>query len=258
MTVKWNPHLARAAAFVVVVLLCSGALHAYCVLTHEEIVDLAWKSEPDFGTRVLSVLFRYIPKVGPFKGMGFDNPTPQTEDLYKHQYYGRSLSRDARRGTGTLILPNRDLDDGNQTSGSEYSLADEAYASLLAKLTARRFDGTSPELRANILAFYADLSLPVETRKDPARWQSVLIELTELKVALGYVCSSAGSLHVLLAPLLLAFAARCRMSILLSDPMHTSNGLLQGLVAKHSSAVLNYWIVAQSTSSSNSWALNCS
>jgi hypothetical protein len=143
-------------------------------------------TKPDFGTRVLSVLLRYFPKVGPFKGMGFDNPTPQTEDLYIKSIdttvdHYLAMLEEVR--AGTLVLPNRDLDDGKETSASEYTLADEAYASLLAKLTAQKFDGTSPELRDNILAFYADLSLPIETRRDPARWQAVLTELTELKVA---------------------------------------------------------------------------
>ncbi len=40
-----------------------------------------------------------------------------------------------------------------------------AYAKLLVRLTAQKFDGTTPQLRANILAFYSDLSLPIETRK---------------------------------------------------------------------------------------------
>ena len=34
------------------------------------------------GTRILATILRCIPKVGPFKGLGFNNPTPQTEDLY--------------------------------------------------------------------------------------------------------------------------------------------------------------------------------
>ena len=39
----------------------------------------------------------------------------------------------------------------------------------------------SPELRDNILQFYYDLSLPIETKKDGARWQAVLTELDQLK-----------------------------------------------------------------------------
>src|SRR6478736_1957872 len=30
-----------------------------------------------FGTRVLAVLLRYMPKIGPFKALAFNNPTPQ-------------------------------------------------------------------------------------------------------------------------------------------------------------------------------------
>jgi len=38
--------------------------------------------KPGLGTRILSTLLRYIPKIGPFKGLAFNNPTPQAEDLY--------------------------------------------------------------------------------------------------------------------------------------------------------------------------------
>ena len=141
-------------------------------------------TKPGFGTRVLSVLLQFMPKVGPFKGLGFDNPTAQTEDLYiksinasVDQY--RAYLEEVR--TGTLVLTNCDLDDGKITKAAEYTLADETYASLLAKLAAHKFDGTSPQLRDNILDFYSDLSLPIETRKDTARWQGVLTNLSDLK-----------------------------------------------------------------------------
>jgi hypothetical protein len=141
-------------------------------------------TKPDFGTRVLSALLRYFPKVGPFKGLGFDNPTPQTEDLYiksindtVDRYH--ALLEVAR--TNTLVLPNCDLDSGNPTRAAEYSLTDKTYAVLLARLSVHNFDLTSPQLRDNILGYYSDLSVPIETRKDPARWQRVLTALGELK-----------------------------------------------------------------------------
>ena len=141
-------------------------------------------TKPDFGTRVLSALLRYIPKIGPFKGLGFDNPTPQTEDLYIKSINAtvdryRALLEEER--TNALVLPNCDLDSGNATRATEYSLTDNAYAGLLARLSARNFDLTSPQLRDNILEYYSDLSLPIETRKDPARWQRVLTDLSGLK-----------------------------------------------------------------------------
>jgi hypothetical protein len=141
-------------------------------------------TKPDFGTRVLSALLRYFPKVGPFKGMGFDNPTAQTEDLYIKSInttVDSYLALLEQIRAGTLALPNCDLDDGKTTKAAEYSLADEAYASLLAKLSASKFDATTPQLRNNILAFYSDLSLPIETAKDAARWQDVLTDLDQLK-----------------------------------------------------------------------------
>src|SRR5271169_5251773 len=41
----WRLPSLRAAALMLVVLMCSGGLSAYSVLTHEEIVDLLWTDE---------------------------------------------------------------------------------------------------------------------------------------------------------------------------------------------------------------------
>jgi hypothetical protein len=139
---------------------------------------------PTAGTRVLSTILRFVPKVGPFKAMGFDNPSPRTEDLYIKSINAtgdryRVLLEEVR--AGTLALPNCDLDDGNSTSAAEYVLADEAYANLLARLAAQKFDGTTAQLRNNVLAFYANVS--VETGSDPAQEHSVLSDLKQLKDA---------------------------------------------------------------------------
>jgi hypothetical protein len=140
--------------------------------------------KPGVGTRILSTLLRYMPKIGPFKGLAFNNPTPQTEDLYfksinktVDQY--RAFLKSVR--TDSLALLNRDLDSGEATKAAEYSLTDDTYAKLLAQLSERKFDRTSPELRDNILQFYSDLSLPIKTKKDEVRWQGVLTSLDQLK-----------------------------------------------------------------------------
>jgi hypothetical protein len=140
--------------------------------------------KPSLGTRILSTLLRYMPKIGPFKGLAFNNPTPQTEDLYfksinttVDQY--RAFLKKVR--SDSLVLPNCDLDSGNRTKAAEYSLTDDTYAKWLAQLSERKFNLTSPELRDNILQFYSDLSLPIETKKDQVRWQSVLTALDQLK-----------------------------------------------------------------------------
>jgi hypothetical protein len=127
-----------------------------------------------------------MPKVGPFKGMGFNNPTQQTEDLYiksinttVDQY--RAFLEEVR--IQALVLPNCDLDSGSRTRAAEYSLADGIYAKLLGQLADRKFKQTSPELRSDILDFYSDLSTPIATKKDEHHWKSLLSDLEQLKSA---------------------------------------------------------------------------
>jgi len=138
-----------------------------------------------FKTRLFSVLFRYMPKIGPFRALAFNNPTAQTEDLY---FKSINTTVDQYRiyliqlRTDSLKLSNSDFDTGKETEAAEYSLTDETYAKLLGQLADRKFDLTSPDLRDNILNFYSDLSLPLETKKNSARWQSVLTALDELKL----------------------------------------------------------------------------
>ena len=142
--------------------------------------------KPGVGTRILSTLLRFMPKFGPFKGLAFKSPTPQTEDLYiksinttVDQY--RALLQAEK--SGSLVLPNRDLDTGNATEAAEYSLADDTYAQLLAKLSNAKLVGTSRELREDILHFYSNLSLPIDTKRDQPRWQATLSALEQLKTA---------------------------------------------------------------------------
>jgi uncharacterized protein (DUF433 family) len=140
--------------------------------------------KPGVGTRILSTVLRYMPRIGPFKGLAFNNPTPQTEDLYiksinttvdQYRAYLEAVRSDS------LVLPNCDFDSGKVTKAAEYSLTDESYARLLARLSGRKFDITSPELRANILDFYSDLSVPIDTKRAPDDWKSVLSALDQLK-----------------------------------------------------------------------------
>jgi hypothetical protein len=152
-------------------------------------------TKPGFGTRLWSAILHFMPKIGPFKAMAFDSPTAQTEDMYfksinttvdqytLYLYHVRSDS---------LTLANCDLDSGKETKAAEYSLTDKTYAKLLGQLAERKFDRTSPELRDNILNFYSDLSLPLETKKEPAHWQSVLASLDQLRLDTPTAGLSAG------------------------------------------------------------------
>jgi hypothetical protein len=138
-----------------------------------------------FKIRVSAILLRYMPKIGPFRALAFNNPTPQTEEMY---FKSINTTVDQYRiyleqvRAGALELANCDFDSGKVTLAAEYSLTDETYAMLLGQLAGKKFARTSPELRDNILNFYSDLSLPLETKKDTGRWQSVLTALDELKL----------------------------------------------------------------------------
>jgi hypothetical protein len=141
--------------------------------------------KPGIGSRIMATLLRYLPKRGPFKAMAFKSPTAATEELY---FKSINTTVDQYRifltevGTDSVVLPNCDLDDGNRTKAAEYSLADEAYARLLARQSKRKFDLTTTDLRANILGFYSNLSAPFGTKKDKVRWQRILAALDELRL----------------------------------------------------------------------------
>jgi len=149
---------------------------------------------PGVGTRILSTLLRFVPKIGPFKGLAFNNPTAQTEDMYiksvnttVDQY--RAFLKEV--GTGTLVLANYDLDSGNPTKAEEYSLTDETYDKLLGQLAKSNFDRATPELRDNILQFYSDVSASIPVKDDKIQSPSVLALLDQLKAATPAPASEA-------------------------------------------------------------------
>jgi hypothetical protein len=84
-------------------------------------------NKPGFGTRVLSTLLRYMPKIGPFKAMAFNVPTPQTEDMY---FKSINVTVDRYQaflheaGKNSLVLPDRDLGSGKPATPGEYTLTD--------------------------------------------------------------------------------------------------------------------------------------
>ena len=112
---------------------------------------------PGIGAKILAVVFTIIPRFGPLRTLGFKPATPQTERMFLDSL--KAVSSNYRRlleqvGTGTLDLPNSDFDTGKPTHAGEYSLADRTYANLLAQLRKEHYKNVTPELRANIVAFY--------------------------------------------------------------------------------------------------------
>jgi hypothetical protein len=134
-----------------------------------------------------------MPKIGPFKGLNFDDPTQKTEDLYIksiNKTFDDYKSQLQTAKAHTPELRNRDLDTGETTRPAEYTLADDTYAKLVTQLAEKKFAQASPDLRDNILDFYSDRSAEVNTKKDEGQWQKVLTALDQLKSAPPAVASA--------------------------------------------------------------------
>ena len=126
---------------------------------------------PGFGARMLAVVFKIVPKIGPFKVLAFQPITPDEERDFLRSFeatvtkYKTAL---AEVEAGTLKLPNRNLDTGNPAHTGEYRMADEAHQSLLEKLAGQKFVNLTPDLKNAIDEFYRGkdrTTLPEKTQR---------------------------------------------------------------------------------------------
>ena len=148
-----------------------------------------WGTEyrrPGFGARFLAVVLKLFPKKGPFSGLDFKIPTQQSEDLFIQSIDDtvrsyEKLLQEAQ--SGTLHLANRDCDTGQETRPGEYALADKTYAHLLNDLADNNFEDVPPQLREDILTFYANPDAPIATKRKSKDWKRVQEELKQLKSA---------------------------------------------------------------------------
>ena len=141
--------------------------------------------KPGIGARILAVLFRLLPKVGPLKALAFKMPSSDTETLYlqsvnatveQYRIYLHGLA------AGKLALENRDFDTGKPTKAGEYRLTDDAYAHLLSKLADAKFSDVPQALRQNILQFYQDPSSAISTKRNPDDWNKALSNIEQLRL----------------------------------------------------------------------------
>lgn len=111
---------------------------------------------PGILPRMLAGLFRVIPKVGPFRAMGFRPVPAQGEQMFLKAFaatteeYGKLLEQIRSR---SYSLTDINLDTGTATHPGEYRLQDKAYVALLDRLESKHLAVSAP-LRANILAYF--------------------------------------------------------------------------------------------------------
>jgi len=82
-----------------------------------------------------------------------------------------------------LQLPNLNFDVGKETEGGKYRLNDVAHAQLLHKLSSHRFACVSPDLRQELLTFFASDDAPYDVKKDKKTWDRVQAELEQLRAS---------------------------------------------------------------------------
>jgi hypothetical protein len=141
---------------------------------------------PTFWDHFLAFVYKLLPKVGPLRVLQLKTPTPETERMFQASFNAtldryRSLLKE--QGEGNLKLPNNNFDVGDITPPGKYRMNDDAHAELLDKLAAQNFADMSPELRAEMLSFFADPNAPYATKRNPKEWSRVEAELQQLKSA---------------------------------------------------------------------------
>jgi hypothetical protein len=141
---------------------------------------------PSFGERLIAFFIRILPKIGPLRALSFRVPTPPVEKLFMASFnqtlddYGR-YTRDYVRDPNSFDLVDDNFDTGTVTRPGEYPLADQTYAALLDRLAEGKFAQVSPELRKELLAYFADPAAPLAMKKNKKGWAKVTREVDELK-----------------------------------------------------------------------------
>jgi hypothetical protein len=140
-------------------------------------------NQPGIRSKLLTLVFRAVPRVGPFRALSFKRLTPETEKMYMASFNStidRYRALLSEQNAGRLTLPNANLDTGTPTAAGTYRLADAAYSRLLDKLQGH-YTAMPQDLRSDILAFYRDLGLPISTKTNAVDWARMLKELGQLE-----------------------------------------------------------------------------
>ncbi len=151
---------------------------------------------PSREERFYAFLYKLLPKIGPLKVLQLKTPTPETEKMFEESFnaaareYRRLLAEERR---GTLQLPNVNFDVGKETVGGKYRLNDDAHAQLLHKLAGKQFACISPELRGELLDFFASAEAPYDVKKDKKTWDRVQTELRALRASASVTSPAVSS-----------------------------------------------------------------
>jgi hypothetical protein len=135
----------------------------------------------------LAFLLKLVPKIGPLRVLQLKTPTPETEKLFEASF-NASLTeyRDLLTAEehGHLQLPNTNFDVGSESMRGVYKLNDSAHVKLLHQLAEKNFQGATPELRTELLAFFSESSPPLKIAPIDAKQEKTRAQIASDLVAL--------------------------------------------------------------------------
>jgi len=124
---------------------------------------------PKIKSSVLSFIMGIIPKVGPFAGLKFKEPSEKAEKIFDDSFkailnnYSVMLDRMKHE---TVKPENINFDTGKKTVRNEYALADKCYYTLLRKHKRKDFKQLTPALKKNFLGFYSTNTQSTTSNKE--------------------------------------------------------------------------------------------
>ena len=141
--------------------------------------------KPPFFDEFIAVLYRLLPKIGPLRILKLRTPTPEAEKLFEASFNAameqyRELLK-SELTAGRVELPNDNFDLGVATDRGQYWLCDRATAQLMDRLARDDFAGIPPQLRADLLRFYAEPAGEVKNKLSAKARYRLEMEVEQLR-----------------------------------------------------------------------------
>jgi hypothetical protein len=140
--------------------------------------------EPRFWDKVLALVLRLIPPIGPLRALQFKMPTPPVEKLFMDSFSRASVQYGEKLGdleSGNISLPNENYDVGTTTQAGQYFLADDIQAYWLHKLAEKKFATITPAIRYELTTYFGDLREPMKIKEQAGAWKQLQADYAALK-----------------------------------------------------------------------------
>jgi hypothetical protein len=146
--------------------------------------DRHWKHTykgPGVKSHLLAIFVFLVPKIGAASDLAIKIPNAKTEELYLQSVnhsvdvFHDTLHQELAAVDPPVQLVNVDLDTGKAAKLGDYPLADQTYAQLLARITAKPGKPIPRELKQHILDYYA------ESAANSSLPESIIEQLATLK-----------------------------------------------------------------------------